>query len=106
MSRCVARVLFTTVACGLASAAETTEMWNCHLGGPPTNVVVLVNRGVRSYVKIAGQRASATYHEINGARRWTWGRNAIVLDDEGLAQYFEGGDTEIAKTVFRCRRMR
>ena len=80
-------------------------MWNCHLGGPPGNAVLLVNRGARSYVKISGQRALATYDETNGVRRWVWGQNAIVLDDEGLAQYFEGGTTETAKAVFRCRRM-
>lgn len=105
MRRCVALLAVAAVACGSASAAETAEMWTCHLGGPPNNSIVLAHRDTRSYVKIGSQRAPATYSESEGARRWKWGSNVIVLDAEDLGQYFEGGNVDTPKAVFRCRRM-
>jgi hypothetical protein len=92
-----------TVALLLGSSA--TEMWRCSVGGTAGTTVLLVDMGSRSYVKLSGQRVPATVTVTGETRRWVWGENSIVLDSEGLAQYYEGGDSKTVKATFRCRRM-
>jgi hypothetical protein len=81
-------------------------MWNCAVGASRANAIVLVDRGAESYVKISGQRVAAQVSDTEqGVRRWSWGSNAVDVDAEGLARYYEGGDYEAPKGKFRCRRM-
>jgi hypothetical protein len=80
-------------------------MWGCSVGSTPGNTVVLVSMGSRSYVKLSGQRVPATVTETGEERRWVWDGNSIVLDSEGLAQYYEGDDTKTVMATFRCKRM-
>ncbi len=81
-------------------------MWVCHVGATPGNAIVLVSSGNRSYVKLSGHRVPAELTEEDGTQRWAWGSNSIALDDTGVAQYYEGTDSDSPKSTFRCRLLR
>jgi hypothetical protein len=97
--------LSVVFSAALSVGSSASEMWSCSVGGTTGNKILLVDMGPRSYVKLSGQRVPATVTVTGEARRWVWGENSIVLDSDGLAQYYEGGDTETVKATFRCRRM-
>lgn len=98
--------ILAVVASSTLYAAGTIKMWGCSVGGRPGNAVVLVSGGSHSYVKLSGQRVSATITETDEEVRWAWGNNAIDLDDSGIARYYEAGDEENPKGTFRCRELR
>ncbi len=83
--------------------ADAEKMWVCSVGSTPGNSIILVSSGPRSYVKLSGQRVAAQLTQKDGDQRWSWGGNAIDLDSDGVAHYYEAGDGENAKGAFRCR---
>lgn len=93
------------LALALSSPAFATEdltLWGCSQGGERRNVLYLADRGTGSYVKVGAQRVDARLSTDDGERRWTFGPNHITLDEDGLAEYFEGDSLQ---GRFRCRKM-
>lgn len=82
--------------------ASSMVMWGCAPMGERRNVLYLVDRGTRSYVKIGSQRADARLTTENDNQRWTWGANSIVLTPEAVANYYED---KTAKGKFKCKRI-
>lgn len=84
-----------------ALPAEDNTLWGC-AQGERRNVLYLADRGAASYVKVGRQRVPATVSDGEDGRRWTFGRNHISLQADGLADYYED---DVLKGRFRCRKM-
>ncbi|MEE8043018.1 MAG: hypothetical protein V3T15_09505 [Pseudomonadales bacterium] len=83
---------------------QQMEMWGCAPPGQRRTVLHLADWGSRSYVKIQGQRVPAKCSREGTDRRWDWGGgNLLVLSEDGLANYYQGGDTTNPAGMFRCR---
>jgi len=77
-------------------------MWGC---APPGQRGMMLVLSAGGSVKFANQRIPAS-HEVSGQEHhWTWGNNSVVLGADGIAQYYEGGDTSNSKGTFKCRAM-
>ena len=90
------------------AAASESVMWGCALPGQRGNVLYLVSAGPRSYVKFSGQRIPAQQASDGSGEQWQWGGsqgNSVKLRADGLASYYEAGQTTTPKQQFRCKRM-
>lgn len=85
-----------------SSAADGTAMWGCAAVGERRNILYLADQGRGSYIKFSGQRIAATLTSDDSAMRWTWGSNAMVLDTDDYATYYEG---DTVKAQFKCRKL-
>jgi len=109
------RIAIATVWLALAASIVAPEstgsesvMWGCALPGQRGNVLYLMDAGSRSYVKFASQRIPAEHVGIDATHRWQWGGakgNSVELLPDGLAAYYEAGDTSAPKQRFRCKQM-
>lgn len=79
--------------------AEGISMWGCSPVGERQKILYLADRGTRSYIKFSGQRISAKLAATEAEQRWTFGANAIVLTQDGFADYVERGSV---KARFKC----
>ncbi len=79
--------------------ADDFVMWGCAPVGQRQKILYLADRGSRSYVKFSGQRIPATLTATEADQRWEWGANAIVLTQDGFAEYHERGSM---KARFKC----
>jgi len=84
------------------SAQSAAEMWGCAPVGERRNILYLTDRGSRSYIKFFGQRIPATLTSDASETRWTWGANAMALDADNVARYYEG---DTVKAQFKCKKM-
>lgn len=84
------------------------EMWSCAPPGSHRSVLYLADWGTRSYIKIQGQRVPATLSMKGTDRRWQWneGADAVIMAEDGRAQYFQGGDMKNVAGTFECKQMR
>lgn len=84
---------------------EQMEMWGCAHPGQRRTVLHLADWGSRSYVKIQGQRVPAKCTLEGTDRRWDWRGGFLILSEDGIANYFQGGDTTNPVGTFKCRSM-
>lgn len=99
------RVLLTFVLLALSvavHAASSMDMWGCAPVGERRNVLFLVDRGTRSYVKFGTQRVNARLATEDAGQRWSWGSNAVLLTPKDFANYYEG---TTLKAKFKCKRV-
>ena len=82
------------------SAQSGSTMWGCAPMGQRRNVLYLIDRGARSYVRFSDQRITATLTSDENEQRWSWGSNSITLDADHVASYYEAGTL---KARFKCK---
>ena len=94
-------LLFALLAVSATTHPSSPKMWGCAPIGGRLNVLYLMDRGGSSYVKFSGQRVSATLTAEGADQRWSWGSNAVVLNLDNIATYYEGATV---KARFECKR--
>lgn len=87
---------------GFAADAEM-ELWSCAQMGQRRPVLYLADRGSRSYIKFQGQRIPATHESDDSGHQWNFGRNAVTLSSELVANYYQGSGRDSPQGVFKCK---
>jgi hypothetical protein len=88
----------------MCAAGAEVHMYGCSYPGQRGNVLVLAQRDGSSSVKMGTQRIATRYAQEGDKQTWSWaGGNAVVLDADGVAHYFEGTDHTTPKGTFRCK---
>ena len=101
MKRVLAALTWLAVSAP-AYPAEDVSMWGCAHFGQRQKILILADRGARSYVKFSGQRVAAVFSATDAGQRWKFGANAVVLTGELVAEYYEKG---ALKARFKCKSM-